>query len=56
VEVNETGTEAAAATLFEAATKGMPRGFYADHPFAFLIRDRGSGTILFLGRLADPRS
>jgi serpin B len=56
VEVNETGTEAAAATLFEAKTMGGPNHFYADHPFLFLIRDHGSGTILFLGRLADPRS
>ena len=56
VEVNETGTEAAAAASFGAKTKSMSHRFYADHPFLFLIRDRGSGTILFLGRLADPRS
>ena len=56
VEVTEAGTEAAAATLFEAKTMGMASRFYADHPFLFLIRDRGSGTILFLGRLADPRT
>lgn len=56
VEVNETGTEAAAVTLFEVKTKGMSARFFADHPFLFLIRDRASGTILFLGRLADPRA
>jgi serpin B len=56
VEVNEAGTEAAAATLFEARTKSMTGRFNADHPFLFLIRDCGSGTILFLGRLADPKS
>lgn len=56
VEVNEQGTEAAAATLFEARTNSMTGRFNADHPFLFLIRDHGSGTILFLGRLADPRS
>jgi serpin B len=56
VEVNEAGTEAAAVTLFEARTKSMSSSFVADHPFLFLIRDQGSGTILFLGRLADPRS
>jgi serpin B len=56
VEVNETGTEATAATLFEAKTKGMSSRVVADHPFLFLIRDQGSGTILFLGRLADPRA
>ena len=54
--MNEAGTEAAAATLFEVRTKSMSGRFNADHPFLFLIRDRGSGTILFLGRLADPRS
>jgi serpin B len=56
VEVNEAGTEAAAATLFEARTKSMAGRFNADHPFLFLIRDHGSGRILFMGRLADPRS
>ena len=56
VEVNEQGTEAAAMTHFGAGPSGGPPTFYADHPFLFLIRDRGSGTILFLGRLADPRA
>ncbi len=56
VEVNEVGTEAAAVTLFEAKTKSMSNRFVADHPFLFFIRDRASGTILFLGRLTDPRS
>jgi serpin B len=56
VEVNEAGTEAAAATLFEARTKSMAGRFYADHPCLFLVRDHGSGTILIMGRLADPRS
>jgi serpin B len=56
VEVNEQGTEAAAVTHFGAVPSGGPPSFLADHPFLFLIRDRGSGTILFLGRLADPRA
>jgi serpin B len=54
VEVNEQGTEAAAVTLFEAKSKSMNDRFNADHPFIYLIRDRGSGTILFLGRFAEP--
>jgi serpin B len=56
IEVNETGTEAAAVTLFVTMSKSKTGCFYADHPFLFLIRDRASGTILFMGRLADPRS
>jgi serpin B len=60
VEVDEAGTEAAAATAVMMAPSGPPRPapappeFRADHPFLFLIRDLRSGTILFLGRLADP--
>ena len=59
VEVNEQGTEAAAAT----ATVVMPISarierpipvFRADHPFLFLIRDRKTNTILFMGRLLHP--
>jgi serine protease inhibitor len=56
VEVSETGTEAAAVTHLGTEAAASPESFDADHPFLFLIRDRGSGTILFLGRLADPRS
>lgn len=56
VEVNEEGTEAAAATAVEMATKSAPRYpvFRADHPFFFIIRDNQTGSILFLGRLSDP--
>ena len=55
VEVNEEGTEAAAATAV-VMKRGGPRGrvFRADHPFIFLIRDNRSGSILFLGRLLNP--
>lgn len=59
VEVNEEGTEAAAATAVVMGTKAAPMDappvFRADHPFLFLIRDVQSGSILFIGRLADPR-
>ena len=62
VEVNERGTEAAAATAMAAVTASFSRlrrrpafpVFRADHPFVFAIRDRTSGAILFLGRVADP--
>lgn len=59
VDVNESGTEAAAATGIEMRPRGVRRPepmpiFRADHPFVFLIRDDRSGTILFLGRVNDP--
>ncbi|HQE84326.1 MAG TPA: serpin family protein [Candidatus Hydrogenedentes bacterium] len=56
VEVNEEGTEAAAATAVEMVTKqaGRPRVFRADHPFLFLVRDNETGALLFLGRLVNP--
>jgi len=59
-EVNEEGTEAAAATVVAMAGRAIskppppPPVFRADHPFVFLIRDTRSGSLLFLGRLADP--
>jgi len=59
VDVNERGTEAAAATaVIMGATAMPPRPkpvFTADHPFLFLIRDTRSGTILFLGRVMNPK-
>jgi serpin B len=54
VEVNEAGTEAAAMTLGLAKAKGQDDRFIVDHPFIFLIRENGSGSILFLGRIIDP--
>ncbi len=58
VEVNEEGTEAAAATGVAMATRSAPAPspvFRADHPFAFLIRDVTTGAVLFMGRVTDPR-
>lgn len=56
VDVNEEGTEAAAATAVVVSTKSEPTQatFHADHPFVFLIREQRSGSILFLGRVANP--
>lgn len=57
VEVNEEGTEAAAATGVVANLMCMPLPkpvFKADHPFLFIIRHNESGAILFLGRLMKP--
>jgi serpin B len=53
VEVNEQGTEAAAATAVVLGDSKRP-DFRADHPFVFLIRDNQTGAILFLGRVSDP--
>ncbi|MGE5549342.1 MAG: serpin family protein, partial [Bacteroidota bacterium] len=58
VEVNEEGTEAAAATGVVVGTKSayvMPVVFRADRPFFFALRDLRTGSILFMGRMADPR-
>ncbi|UCD51308.1 MAG: serpin family protein [Phycisphaerales bacterium] len=58
VDVNEEGTEAAAATgVVMKLTSAIPDQtpiFRADHPFVFLIRDSQSGSILFLGRVMNP--
>ena len=54
VAVDESGTEAAAISFAMAATRSAARNFRADHPFLYLIRDNGSGTILFLGRMVNP--
>ena len=59
VEVNEEGTEAAAATavvMTRSAAVGRPARFVADHPFYFAIRDRQTGAVLFLGRLINPNA
>lgn len=56
VEVNEEGTEAAAATVVVMETMAaLPMNdFRADHPFIFIIQERGTGNILFMGRVVDP--
>lgn len=60
VDVNEEGTEAAAATAVVMRLRGLPTTrpfiptFRADQPFVYLIRDCRSGSILFLGRTMQP--
>jgi serpin B len=63
IDVNEEGTEAAAATstvmvataMLRPAQEPPPIVFRADHPFLFMIRDTKTGGILFMGRVEDPR-
>jgi serpin B len=60
IDVNEEGTEAAAATAMmmrETAFQGPNdiKEFIVDHPFIFLILERETGNILFLGKVNDPR-
>ena len=56
VEVNEEGSEAAAATgmgmMLMSAFR--PPQFIVDHPFIFYIRDKLTGMLLFQGRVANP--
>ncbi len=57
VEVNEEGTEAAAATgvVMEVTSIGPETPvFRADHPFIFFIQEIETGNILFVGRVCDP--
>lgn len=53
VDVDEQGTRAAAATGGEMEASHGPT-IAVDRPFLYLIRDRGAGTILFIGRVTDP--
>lgn len=57
VDVNEEGTEAAAATVIVITAESYrppPPVFRADHPFVFLIQDDSTGNILFIGRMMNP--
>jgi len=57
INVNENGTEAAAATAFSMNTRSMPHAtvepvsFVADHPFLYAVMHKGTGAIVFLGRV-----
>jgi len=57
ITVDESGTEAQAVTAIRSSSglgNSAPREFKADRPFVFVLRDLRTGSILFLGRLADP--
>jgi serpin B len=54
VEVNEQGTEAAASSAVVMKKGPLIPSFAADHPFLFVIRDKQTGSILFMGRVANP--
>jgi serpin B len=60
VEVNEEGTEAAAVTVVEIIETSFPGPedgpvyFYVDHPFVFVIKERDTGAMLFIGRVNNP--
>ncbi|XP_058222740.1 serpin-ZX-like isoform X2 [Rhododendron vialii] len=56
IEVNEEGTEAAAASAFVGrfACYVAPIDFVADHPFLFVIREDMTGAVLFIGQVLNP--
>merc|ERR1712025_198526 len=57
IEVNEEGSEAAAASGMGMMMRSMPlppEEFTVDHPFIFFIRDKLTGMLLFQGRISDP--
>jgi serpin B len=58
IEVDEQGSEAAAATVVEveltSIAPGEPGIFKLDKPFVFLIQEKQSGAILFMGKLGNP--
>lgn len=61
IEVNEEGAEASAASAVVMSARSVSRlkperaRFIADHPFLFLLMDRRTDTVMFLGRVTDPR-
>ena len=55
LQVDETGTKAAAVTVVGAVLTSLPPSYRVDRPFIFLIRERFAGAILFAGVVRDPR-
>lgn len=56
VQINEEGTEAAAATAAIVMNRMRPiaEQFHADHPFIFYIKHKQTNAILFLGKFSSP--
>jgi serpin B len=54
IDVHELGTEAAAATSVTISVTSLPPTLAFDRPFLFAIRERSTGTLLFVGRIGDP--
>jgi len=59
VEVNEEGTEAAAVTVIEVVFSSIgpdtPIPFFANRPFLYVIKEKSTGAILFIGRMDEPK-
>ncbi len=54
IEVDEEGTEAAAVTVVIIDAVSLKPSVILDRPFIYVIRERHSGTILFIGMVTDP--
>jgi serpin B len=62
IKLDEAGTEAAAVTAVTAVAASVMRQkppepivFQADHPFLYVLRHQATGTILFMGRITNPK-
>ena len=56
IDVNEEGTEAAAATIVEMIESAVPEvtQFRADKPFLYMIKENSTGALLFMGKVGKP--
>ena len=57
IELNESGTEAAAVTIagmLETAMPSQPAEIRFDHPFGYVLKEKSTGAILFAGKVGKP--